>query len=84
MKTETYTNRYKDEFIFTELENGNIQWDGDFTFSRYAYVSTSADSSIDMVDPSGGPYMASGMKQFDKVIKEFKRNENGYEIITEK
>jgi hypothetical protein len=37
-----------------------------------------------MVDPSGGPYMASGMKQFGKVIKEFKRNENGYEIITEK
>ena len=128
MKTETYKNRYNDEFTFTELENGNIQWSGNFEFHRYgwpndylpaykAYLTVgglmginefkkevhryndddrpcdisrvyskmikSITTVIDMVDPSGGPYMASGMKQFGQVIKEFKPNKNGYEIVTE-
>lgn len=129
MKTETYKNRYNDEFTFTELENGNIQWNGNFEFHRYgrpndylpaykAYLTVgglmgikefkqeihkyndddnkpsdisrvygkmvkSKQNIIDMVDPSGGPYLKSGMKQFDKIIKEFKRNKTGYEIVTE-
>jgi hypothetical protein len=37
---------------------------------------------IDMVDPSGGPYLTEGMKFMGKVIKEFKPNEEGYLIIT--
>ena len=36
---------------------------------------------IDMVDPSGGPYLRSGMTILGKVIKEFKSTEQGYEII---
>ena len=128
MKTETYTNRYNDEFTFTELENGNIQWSGNFEYCRYgwpndylpaykAYLSVgglmgieefkeevhsytednklsdisrvygkmikSKKHIISMVDPSGGPYLHSGMKQFDKIIKEFKPNKSGYEIVTE-
>jgi hypothetical protein len=38
---------------------------------------------IDMVDPSGGPYLTTGMKIMGRVIKEFKPNEEGYLIITE-
>ena len=128
MKTETYKNRYNDEFTFTELENGNIQWSGNFQYCRFswpndylpaykAYTSVgglmgieefkedihryddnhnpsdtalvygkllkSKKHIIDMVDPSGGPYLKSGMKQFGQVIKEFKPNKNGYEIVTE-
>jgi hypothetical protein len=37
---------------------------------------------INMVDPSGGPYLTEGMEIMGKTIKEFKSNEKGYLIIT--
>ena len=142
MKTEIYTNRYGDEFTFTELEDGNIQWSGKFEWCRFGfpnnydkaynkyldeqcwnenpnipflsldefkreihrsiydengryvapciisltyskYVDTNYDV-IDMVDPSGGPYLSEGMTLMGKTIKEFKPNRDGYLIITEK
>ena len=133
MKTETYTNRYGDEFTFKELEDGNIQWSGDFKYCRIgypndyteAYLTYTTDGgtmslsefqeevhraeydengdyinmsdtsqvygklvkivkdTIEMVDPSGGPYLTLGMEIMGKVIKEFKPNKDGYLIITE-
>lgn len=49
---------------------------------KYANHIISDQSVIDMVDPSGGPYMTQGMKVFDKEIKEFKPHPDGYLIIT--
>jgi hypothetical protein len=58
---------------------------------QYAKLVYSDQSRIDMIDPSGGPYMHSGhdMGMFDKsfngmVIKEFKSTPEGYLIIIEK
>jgi hypothetical protein len=34
---QTMTNRYGDEFVFTLLEDGNIQWDGKFEYVRVGY-----------------------------------------------
>ena len=128
---ETYTNRYGDSFVFTLLEDGNIQWDGKFEYSRfgfpndytnayrayttnggtlglkefkeeihrteypaeggyipsdinrvYAPMVKSKQDVINMVDPSGGPYLADGMEIMGKTIKEFKSNKEGYLIIT--
>jgi len=122
-----YTNRYGDVYTFTELENGNIQWSGNFEYSRFgmpndytkawekfqeeyggldyeeflgsihtydeetnSYVFadllpliTSKTDIINMVDPSGGPYLTEGMEIMGKTIKEFKSNKKGYLIITE-
>jgi len=130
---ETMTNRYGDEFVFTLLEDGNIQWEGKFEYCRFGmpndyskayskyleyggkssledfidevheqiydddghfigYSQTSQDygryvtsdkSTINMVDPSGGPYLTDGMKIMGKTIKEFKPNKKGYLIITQ-
>lgn len=80
MNKEVVKNRYGDEFTFTLLENYNIQWSGDFTYHRYGYTN---NGEIDMVDPSGGPYLEKGMTILNKKIKEFKRNESGYLIITD-
>jgi hypothetical protein len=130
---ETYTNRYGDEFIFTLLEDGNIQWDGKFEYSRFGFPNDYTDAYrayttngglmglkefkeevhrsiydenenyvgpcdiarvygpmvkskqdvINMIDPSGGPYLKEGMKIMGKEIKEFKSNKKGYLIITE-
>ena len=133
MKVEKYKNRHGDEFTFTLLEDGNIQWEGEFKYSRfgmpndytqaffeylrdtnksttlekfkelihesvydendrylgpgsvaekYQHLITTRTDIINMVDPSGGPYLESGMEFMGKTIKEFKPNENGYLIIT--
>ena len=37
MKTEKYTNRYGNEYTFALLEDGNIEWVGDFAFYRASY-----------------------------------------------
>ena len=78
---ETYTNRYGDSFVFTLLKDGNIQWEGNFEYCRYGWPNDSVDI-INMVDPSGGPYLTEGMKIMGKTIKEFKSNKEGYLIIT--
>lgn len=130
---ETMTNRYGDEFVFTLLEDGNIQWDGKFEYCRFGFPNDYTDAYrayttndglmglrefkkevhrsiydendryvgpcdiariygrmvksktdvINMVDPSGGPYLTEGVMFMGKRIKEFKRNETGYLIITE-
>ena len=126
---ETITNRYGDKFVFTLLEDGNIQWEGEFEYCRYGWPNdytqalfeyvrdtggginleqfkelvhayddekeeyvidrkyreliTSKTGIINMVDPSGGPYLTEGMKILGKTIKEFKPNEKGYLIITQ-
>ena len=132
--TETYKNRYGDEFIFTLLEDGNVQWSGNFEYHRagwsnvydkafeafkndggeltleefkkqvhesiydenkiyvgptelakkYSSLVYSNNNVINMVDPSGGPYLHEGMKILDKEIQEFKYNKEGYLIITKK
>lgn len=126
-----YKNRYGDVFTFTELENGNIQWSGNFEYHRFGmpndytkawekfqedygglsfedfknevhtyddekgeYVFadliplvTSKTDVINMVDPSGGPYISEGMdmKLFDLkgIVKRFINNKDGYEIVVE-
>lgn len=135
MKT-TYKNRYGDEFSFSKTEDGNVLWEGDFTYCRIGYPNDyskaynaylhdhkhvqdlmsfnqfknvvheyddeththiydkylkmveSLKDKINMVDPSGGPYLAEGMNlktldpTFKKmIIKEFQPVDTGYKII---
>jgi hypothetical protein len=129
-----YVNRYKDKFTFTEDENHDILWEGNFEWCRFgmpndynrSYTKYCEDTSnpmslesfkkavhewddetnnhyypeyikmvdclvneIEMVDPSGGPYISIGMRldSFgfkDYIVKDFKRIKSGYKIITEK
>lgn len=137
MKTQ-HINRYNDVHTFTDLENGNVLWEGNFQYHRcgfpndytqayqqylddncnggecvelekfkelvheylydgegkyigpseitrkYVGLVKSIKNVIDMVDPSGGPYMSAGMEIHGKIIKEFKYVKEGYEIIVEK
>jgi hypothetical protein len=76
--------------IFTKMVH---EWDDEKScwtefankYSQYVY---SDKDTIDMVDPSGGPYIARGnnMEHFDKefagkIVHSFKRHEEGYEIV---
>ena len=56
---------------------------------KYVRMVGSIKNEIDMVDPSGGPYISRGMPLdsfgFKKyVVKDFKRIDTGYKIIIEK
>jgi len=132
MKVMEYKNRYGDVYTFEQLENGNIQWSGNFEYCRFGmpndyslawkvfqedyggmsyedfkknvhtydekkeqYVFpdllpliTSKKDIINMVDPSGGPYISEGMDMklfgFDgKIVNGFINNDDGFEIIVE-
>ena len=130
-----YKNRYGDVFTFEQLENGNIQWSGNFEYCRfgfpndytkaffeytrdtgggisleqfrelvhaydnekesyvledrkYAELVTSNTAIINMVDPSGGPYLASGMavesiseELTDMEIDRFESVKEGWKIF---
>lgn len=60
----------------------------EYIFPDLLPLITSKKDVINMVDPSGGPYLTEGtnMKTFgiDGIIKEFKWQKGGYEIILEK
>ena len=129
-----YKNRYGDVFTFTEDDNHDVLWEGNFEFCRigmpndytrayeaycndvetpipleefkkavhhyddetltydypeYVKMVDTLVNEIEMVDPSGGPYITRGMPMdsfgFKKyVVKDFKRIDTGYKIITEK
>jgi hypothetical protein len=80
----THTNRHGDMYTFTKQDDGNILWEGSFQFCRVGTL----EGKIEMVDPSGGPYLQSG-QDTDRIssefkgglIKEFRRFGTGYEII---
>mgnify|MGYP000035075655 FL=1 len=55
----------------------------EYVFKDLLPLITSKKDVINMVDPSGGPYLTDGMKIMGKTIKEFKPNKKGYLIITE-
>ena len=132
-----YKNRYGDVFTFTEDDNHDVLWEGNFEFCRFgmpndytrAYEAYLKDNEgkqslmtltqfkdavhhyddetlaydypeyiqmvdclrdeIDMVDPSGGPYLSRGMS-LDSLgfkgykIVDFKSTGTGIKIITDK
>lgn len=60
-----------------------------YIYDKYNSMVVSLTNEIEMVDPSGGPYISRGMSldSFgfkDYVVKDFKRIDTGYKIITEK
>jgi hypothetical protein len=40
-------------------------------------------SKINMVDPSGGPYISTGMEWMGRIVKEIEQYGNGYKLIME-
>ena len=81
-----YTNRYGDVFTFKQLENGNIQWSGNFEYVRFGFKDD--PNVVTMVDPSGGPFINEGMDMklfgFDgKTVNGSINNDDGYEIVVE-
>jgi|TARA_R110002153_G_scaffold56596_3_gene156290 hypothetical protein len=84
---KNYTNRHGEAYTLDYMDNGNIQWCGNFEHIRIGFKDNPSD--LTMVDPSGGPYIANEMDMgefgFDgKIVNGFISNENGYEIVIKK
>jgi hypothetical protein len=68
------------------------EWDDEkfqHKYPKYISMVASLKNEVDMVDPSGGPYISRGMSlgSFgfkDFKVKDFERIDTGYKIITEK
>ena len=68
------------------------EWDDEtnnYHYPEYVKMVDTLTDEIEMIDPSGGPYISRGMPlgSFgfkDYVVKDFKRIDTGYKIITEK
>jgi len=97
-----YTNAYnqylndnkhnKDAMSFNQFKEEVHRWDDEtnqYVYDKYVRMVESIEDKIDMVDPSGGCYISSGMSlDFlgfkGLVVKDFVQKNNGYLIITEK
>jgi hypothetical protein len=79
-----YTNRYGDEFTFEENENGNIDWKGDFKYTRCGW---NDDDKIIFVDPSGGPFISIDypleVAEIDRKVVGFRDHTTYWEILME-
>ena len=76
-------NQFKD--VVHEYDDENQH----YTHDKYLRLVETNTDVIDMVDPSGGCYISSGMNLSflgfpDSFVKEFKQTTNGFEIILEK
>lgn len=80
------------KFSFNEFKDSVHEWNdetNDYSFPEYVRMVESLPNEIDMVDPSGGPYITRGMSLSsfgfkDYVVKDFKPIDTGIKIITEK
>jgi hypothetical protein len=86
-------NEHTELIMSLELFKKSVhEWDDETNnhhYPEYVKMVDSLVNEIDMVDPSGGPYISRGMPLdsfgFKKyVVKDFKRIDTGYKIITEK
>lgn len=132
-RIQSYYNRYGDIYTFEFLEDGNVQWRGDFSYCRvgwpndyskaytnylqdggtlnltdfkekihdsvydeegnylrpsdlylsYGKLVTTDKNIIDMVDPSGGPYLTRGSDILGRKIINFVINDEGVLIVLE-
>jgi hypothetical protein len=89
---EAYCNDYKAPMSLEFFKKAVHEWDDETSrhyYPEYVTMVESLTDEISMIDPSGGPYISRGMPLdsfgFKKyVVKDFKRIDTGYKIITEK
>lgn len=90
---EAYCNDVADPMPLKEFKEAVHEYDVDIKEYRLGYTYLNMVDSlaheIDMVDPSGGPYITRGMSLTsfgfkDYVVKDFQKINTGYKIIIEK
>jgi hypothetical protein len=52
-----YKNRHNNAFEFSYNENGNIDWKGEFKYTRCGFDKVKGEEILLYIDPSGGPFI---------------------------
>ena len=89
---EAYCNDVETPMSLEEFKKVVHHYDDEtltYDYPEYNRMVESLTNEIDMIDPSGGPYISRGMPMDsfgfkNYVVKDFKRIDTGYKIITEK
>jgi hypothetical protein len=89
---KAYCNDVEKPMSLEEFKKAVHEWDDEtnnYHYPEYVKMVDTLTDEIEMIDPSGGPYITRGMPMdsfgFKKyVVKDFKRIDTGYKIITEK
>ena len=89
---EAYCNEVETPMPLEEFKKSVHKWDDEtltYDYPEYVKMVDTLADEIDMIDPSGGPYITRGMPMDsfgfkNYVIKDFKRIDTGYKIVTEK
>jgi hypothetical protein len=89
---EAYCNDVETPMPLEEFKKSVHKWDDEtltYDYPEYVKMVDTLTDEIDMIDPSGGPYITRGMPMDsfgfkNYVIKDFKRIDTGYKIVTEK
>jgi hypothetical protein len=89
---EAYCNDVEKPMSLEEFKKAVHEWDDEtnnYHYPEYVKMVDTLTDEIEMIDPSGGPYITRGMPMdsfgFKKyVVKDFKRIDTGYKIVTEK
>ena len=85
--SETYLNRYNEEFTFTPDSEGNLLWEGKFFFSR---MGLNEDGTYNFIDPSGGPFIGVGhdageyhSQMKGKKVLGFEKSGEGFKVLVD-
>lgn len=74
----TYKNRYGDQFTFTKDEEGNILWEGNFTYCRIGYPNDYTKAYNAYVHDHKHVKDAMTFNQFEKTVYEYDDETNQY------
>lgn len=77
MKT-TYKNRYGDEFTFEKTDDGNVLWEGNFTYSRIGYPNDYSKAYNAYLHDHKHVQDLMSFNQFKNVVHEYDDETNQY------
>jgi len=79
----------KGTLTLVEFKEKIYSYDSELREYKYRYLDKYRNlivpdkDKIDMVDPSGGPYIATGMEWMDSIIKEIVPHGDGFKLVVE-
>jgi len=83
-----YKNRYGLTYHFDHNDDGNIDWKGNFRYTRFGFDEIDDKEIINFIDPSGGPFIRVGMDMsefgFEGTVTGFVNHKDHYEIVINK
>ena len=83
MQSKIHTNRYGDKFTFTKTEDGNILWEGNFKWCRFAWPNV-YDKAYEAYCADVDTDERMTMGEFEKAVHEYNKETFEYTPLSKK